>query len=96
MDELIELVLDILLESSIGISSNKKVSKWIRYPIIVFLLIFFTVITFGIMILGIMLIEESILASLIFICCGIVMLIGSIIKFKKIYLHHKSSKGEEK
>ena len=32
MDFIIELVMELLLEGSIEISSNKKVSKWIRYP----------------------------------------------------------------
>ena len=96
MDELIEFILDLLLEGGIELSTNKKVSKWIRYPIIVFLLLFFTVVIFGIFILGIMLIEESIIASLLLIACGIVMLGGSILKFKKIYLEHKQDKKEEK
>lgn len=95
MEELIEFVLEILLEGGIEISSNKKISKWIRYPIIVFLLIFFTVIIFGILILGILMVEESILVSLFLIACGLAMFIGSIIKFKKIYLEHKSGKKEE-
>lgn len=38
MDELIEFILDLLLEGGIELSANKKVSKWIRYPIIAFLL----------------------------------------------------------
>lgn len=34
-------------------------------------------------------IEESILVSFIFVTCGIAMLVGSVIKFKKTYLEHK-------
>lgn len=89
MDELIEFILDLLLEGGIELSANKKVSKWVRYPIIAFLFLFFTIVIFGMIILGILMIEESILVSFIFVACGIAMLIGSVIKFRKTYLEHK-------
>ena len=95
MDELIEFILDLLLEGGIELSANKKVSKWIRYPIIAFLFLFFTIVIFGMLILGILMIEESILVSFIFVACGIAMLIGSVIKFKKTYLEHKKNGGKK-
>lgn len=95
MDELIEFILDLLLEGGIELSANKKVSKWIRYPIIAFLFLFFTIVIFGMIILGILMIEESILVSFIFVACGIAMLIGSVIKFKKTYLEHKKNSGKK-
>lgn len=95
MDELIEFILDLLLEGGIELSANKKVSKWIRYPIIAFLFLFFTIVIFGILILGILMIEESILVSFIFVTCGIAILVGSVIKFKKTYLEHKKNSGKK-
>lgn len=95
MDELIEFILDLLLEGGIELSANKKISKWIRYPIIAFLFLFFTIVIFGMIILGILMIEESILVSFIFVACGIAMLIGSVIKFKKTYLEHKKNSGKK-
>ena len=41
MDFIIELVIELLLEGSIEISSNKKVSRWIRYPLILFIVTLF-------------------------------------------------------
>ena len=95
MDELIEFILDLLLEGGIELSANKKISKWIRYPIIAFLFLFFTIVIFGMIILGILMIEESILVSFIFVACGIAMLIGSVIKFRKTYLEHKKNSGKK-
>ena len=95
MDELIEFILDLLLEGGIELSANKKVSKWIRYPTIAFLFLFFTIVIFGMIILGILMIEESILVSFIFVACGIAMLIGSVIKFRKTYLEHKKNSGKK-
>ena len=94
IDEFIEFILDLLLEGGIELSANKKVSKWIRYPIIAFLFLFFTIVIFGMLILGILMIEESILVSFIFVTCGIAMLVGSVIKFKKTYLEHKKNSGK--
>lgn len=92
MDELIELVLDLLLEGGIEISSNKKVSKWIRYPIIVLLMLIFTVVIIGLFILGILLVEENILISLVIILIGIIMLVGAIKKIKEYNLERKENK----
>ena len=92
MDELIELVLDLLLEGGIEISSNKKVSKWIRYPIIVLLMLIFTVVIIGLFILGILLVEENILISLVIFLIGIIMLVGAIKKIKEYNLERKENK----
>ena len=92
MDELIELVLDLLLEGGIEISSNKKVSKWIRYPIIGLLMLIFTVVIIGLFILGILLVEENILISLVIILIGIIMLVGTIKKIKEYNLERKENK----
>lgn len=92
MDELIELVLDLLLEGGLEINSNKKVSKWIRYPIIVLLTLIFTIVIIGIFILGIFFVEENILVSLVMIIIGIIMLVGAIKKIKKYNLGRKEDK----
>ena len=52
MDLLIEIILELILEGSIEISSNRKVPKWIRYPLILILTILFSIIIVGIFILG--------------------------------------------
>jgi len=48
MEFLIEELLNLIFEGSIEISSNKKVSKWIRYPLIVIIILFFSVIILSI------------------------------------------------
>ena len=40
MDFLIELIGDVLIEGSFELATNKKVSKWIRYPILSLFIIF--------------------------------------------------------
>lgn len=89
MELLIEILLDLIFEGSIEISSNKKVPKWIRYPLIVLITLFFIIVIIGILILGILLFNENIYASLIMIILSLVILVSGITKFKKTYIERK-------
>ncbi len=91
MEFLIELLLDLVLEGSIEISSNKKVSKFIRYPLIILIILFFSIVIFGLLLLGIMIIKDNILIGLFIIAISLFLLIASIIKFKTIYLNKKEN-----
>lgn len=86
MEFIIELVFDLLLEGSIEVSSNKKISKWIRYPILALLILFFTVVIFGMIILGFVLLSKSLLGGILIMIIGLVLLIMCIYKFRKKYL----------
>lgn len=86
MEFIIELVLELFVESGIEVSSNKKISKWIRYPILALLILVFSVIIFGIIILGVLMLKENILVGILFIVLGLFFLVMSIYKFRKRYL----------
>lgn len=88
MDLVFEVIIELLLEGSLEICSDKKISKWIRYPLLAVLIIIFTIVIFGLLILGIYSIKENIIISLILIISSLLLLIGSIIKFKK-YIEKK-------
>lgn len=89
MDILFEIVFDLLFEGSLEIASDKKISKWIRYPLIVLLIFLFAVVIVSLFVLGIYIFEDSIVMSIILIVCSLLMLIGSIINFKNIYIERK-------
>lgn len=89
MEFIIEVLLELIFEGSIEISSNRKVSKWIRYPLILFIIMLFTSVILGLLIIGVLLFSENIYASLFMIFISLVMLVASIIKFKKIYIEKK-------
>lgn len=95
MEDLIEFILDLLVDSGMEVVSNKKISKKIRIPILIFLiLIFFSVITL-LIILGVLISKESVLGGLLITLLGIILLFLMILKFKKVYLEKfKSKKGE--
>ena len=89
MDIIFELILDLFLEESLEICSNKKISKWIRYPLLIILTLFFIAIVLGLFILGIYLIKTNIIISIIFIICSILLTIGIIIKLKRLHNERK-------
>jgi len=91
MEFLIELVLDLFLEGGIEVSSNKKISKWIRYPIIFIIVAFFLAVISLLFIAGIAILKENILAGLLIIGISVFMLVGCIFKFRKIYLEKKDN-----
>lgn len=89
MEFIIELILELLLEGSIEVSSNRKVSKWIRYPLIIFITTIFSGVILLIIFLGLSLLNDWFLAGIIFLIIGIVMFVSAVIKFKKLYIEKK-------
>ena len=92
MEFFIEELIDLVLEGSIAISKNKRVSKWIRYPLTLLISLIFLIVFGIIFIVGILLLKESILAGILMFIIDIVFVIMSIVKFKKIYLDKKDNR----
>ena len=89
MDFIIELVIELLLEGSIEVSLNKKVSKWIRYPLILFIVTIFMGIILLMFYLGFSLLNKNVLVAILMLIISAFMLISTIVKFKKLYIEKK-------
>lgn len=89
MDDVIEFVLELILEGTLELSSNRKVPKWIRYPLIVIISLLFAIVTFGLIILGVISSKENIYIGIFFIVVGLILLVAGIIKVDKIYIEKK-------
>lgn len=86
MEILIELVFDLLFEGGLEITQNKHLSKWIRYPILFGIILFF-IATIGLIVfLGILFWNKNKLVSVFLLIVAIFLFIGSILKFREIYL----------
>ena len=90
MDEIIEILLELIIEGGIEISGNKKISKWIRYPIITIIILFFTLIIGLFFFIGFSILNENIQGGIIAILIGIILLVLGIIKGKEKYLEIKN------
>lgn len=81
-----ELIFELLFDGAVTASRNKKISKWIRYPLIILIASLFLGVVGLLIFLGFKLYPSNRLAGLIFIFLGIFFLIASMIKFRKYYL----------
>lgn len=79
MDDFIEIVFDLILNGCIDTLPNRKIPKWIRVILSVFL---FGVI-FGIILLGVVVIQDSVIGGIFILLVGLFLLIGSIIEIRK-------------
>ena len=88
MDLLLEFIFELVLESSMEIAKDKKINKWIRYPLAILLSLFIIAVIGTILFVGIMFIlDEEInikLAGILFIIFDIILIISAIRKIKKM------------
>ena len=89
IDFLFEIIFELLFELGGEVASDKKISKWIRYPILAIILLFILIVIGGLMLIGIGLIDENLLAALFFIFLSLLFLVGFIFKFRKEYNKNK-------
>jgi len=80
----IDFIVSLFIENTDNIIKNKKISKWIRYPVIFIAIVLSSLITIAPIILGIVLLDKNITASVIFILIGTVFTLLMIYKIKKI------------
>ena len=86
MEFFIELILELIFEGSLEASQNKKIPKFIRYPLIFLIIAFFISVIGIILLVSIISYKENIMLSILFMLIALIMIVSGIIKFKKIYL----------
>ena len=86
MEFIFEVILELVLEGSIEVSKSSKIPKYIRYPLIGMISLFFLAVIGLIFVAGILAFKENALLGIFFLCIGLLLLIMSMIKFRKTYL----------
>lgn len=86
MEYIIEFILELIFELGVETSKSSKVPKPIRYLLITIISLIFIGVIGLIIFIGIVILKTNIIGGIIIILLGLVMLISSIIKFKKTYL----------
>lgn len=89
MEYIFEFILELVFEGTLEASKNKKIPKYIRYPLIGIIVLFFLIVIGLIFFVGIMFFKDSAIGGIFFIAIGVFMLIMSIIKFRETYLLKK-------
>ena len=94
MEFLIELLFDLALEGSIEITKSVKVSKWIRYPVIVLVVGFFTAVLGLMFLVSVMFLKENVAGGILFLILTLFMTGSCIYKIRKVYLEYKENKAK--
>ena len=93
MDWILEIVIDfivsIFFHNADSVMKNKKISKWIRYPVIFITMVLCAFTTIAPIILGIILLNKNTIASVIFILIGTMFTVLIIYEIKKILKEKK-------
>lgn len=89
MEFLLEFILELFLEESIEISSNKKINKWIRYPLMILVILFFVAVIGLIFFTGVLAFPINKWLSILLLIFGMIMSIGTIVKFRSLFLKRK-------
>ncbi len=82
MEFILEFLLELLVEGVTLLVENKKISKWIRYPLWAIIVLLFIFVIGLLFFLGIVLLPKNIGFSILFFLTGILFLIISIKKMK--------------
>lgn len=94
MDFIFEILLDLIIEGCFEASSNKKIPKVIRYPLIALIVSFFISVIAGIFILGVSLWHKDVYGSLFIIFISIILLIVAIYRLRKVYVERGNRDGK--
>ncbi len=95
MDILFEFFLELIVDGVIETSGNKKLSRWIRYPLIALVVLFFGAVIALIFYLALGLSSDEPVASVILLSLGLLLLVGTVLKFRKLYFAKRSDNGSE-
>lgn len=89
MDLILELLLELAVDGGIELSGNRKLSPWIRYPLIALVCLFFGAIIALLLYMGISVYPEKPVASVLICLLALFLLVGTVRKFRKLYLVKK-------
>ena len=87
MELLIEFIFELVMETSVEIAQDKKINKWIRYPIVIFISLFI-ILVLGLLYIGIeFLMDLDInmkLGGIVILTFDVILIISVIKKIKEM------------
>lgn len=95
MDLLFEFIFDLVFELSEEAVKSKRLSKWIRYPLLILISLLYLFVILIILIIGIAMLKEMTIFGILFIVIDIAMIYFTIKKFKNEYLNKKNDIEEK-
>lgn len=96
MELIIEFIIELILEGSFELSKNLKTPKWLRYPLIILVILFFLAVIAIIFIVGYLSLKENTIIGLLIIIISIALAVYSISKFIDIYIKRNPNSDDYK
>lgn len=96
MELIIEFIIELILEGSFELSKNLKTPKWLRYPLIILVILFFLSVIAIIFIVGYLSLKENTIIGLLIIIISIALAVYSIAKFIDIYIKRNPNSDDYK
>ena len=91
MELIFEFIIELLFEGVGEASKNKKISKFIRYPLIALIVLAYTAFILLFVFMGVSIIKDNMIGGILIIGFAILFLILSIKKFKETYIEKKKA-----
>lgn len=92
MEFLFEMLLELIDEGTVKLSKSKKVPNYIRYPLIVIIVLFYAGIIGIVLFAGVVSFQQNFILGIILIAGALLISIVVAVKFRKIYLIRKNLK----
>lgn len=96
MELMIELLVELILEGTFELSQTKKTPNWLRYPLIIIVMLIFIGVSAIIILTGYLSLKEIPLLGIILIILGVAFIIYCIRKFKHIYIKRDPTSDDSK
>lgn len=93
MEIIFEVIAELLLGLMELVVDNSKISKWIRYPIIILSILLIFIVLFGLLFLGIIIFQKNMIAGIFIVIVGVMMILLFIYGIYKDYLMIKVKKS---
>lgn len=91
MELIFEFIVELLFEGIGEASQNKKIGKFIRYPLIALIVLFFAAFILLFVFIGVSILKDNMIGGILIIAFAILFLILSIKKFKETYIEKKKA-----
>ena len=89
MDLIIEVIIDLILETGVEASKSSKVPKPIRLFLVSLIIFFFIGVVALFYLVGILIIKENLIGGIIMLAFATLMLFLAVYRFRKMYIEKK-------
>lgn len=90
MEDILEFLLELVFEGGEELCRSRRVSKWIRYPIMILMSLMCAGIIFLMFFISWISWKENVLISIVMAAFGIILIVALVLKIRKEYLKYNS------